>query len=49
MNLTFVWRAVMHRVEGVEQQIQRNLLELHLVAPHRRQVGINFERDMNVV
>ena len=39
--------AILNRVEGIHQEVEHDLLDLHAIAQHRRQIGreVDVERD----
>ena len=48
MTFRSVRRRFLHRVKGVNQQIENNLLQLHSVTAHTRQAILAFELDANI-
>src|SRR5215510_5357189 len=49
IDLALVRRTILHGFESVKQQVKYNLLQLHLVASHRRQARIKFQRNTSIV
>jgi hypothetical protein len=47
-DVAFRCNRFLHRVKGVNQQIEDNLLQLHSVTAHTRQAILAFNLDANV-